>query len=565
MAVEMRGVPLPASTPIARVPLGSRLYGLGGVFAKTLRDSRVAVLVVAGLLGVIIVAGGATMITTYGTLETRTDLAAMSRDLPPVLRGVYGNPVRVDTLGGFISWHYGTYFALLAGLWSILALSSTLAGEARRGSLDFAVATPRSRRSIALEKVAGHVAAIAAAMVVVAVATWATGAIFARMAGDPIALEAAIAFAVGLGVKALIAGSIAFVLAPFIGRGAAAGIAGALMLAGYVVNGYRTVVPAFDSLANATWFSWTAGHLPLAGQSDWPSVGLVALACVALLGLGVEAFARRDIGVTISVPTPALPGALLGLRGPLGRSFGDLLPAALAWGVGVGLYGFVMAATSRPFSEALASTPGLADAVRGIIPGIDMTTTAGFLQLAFTELGFVLVGLAAATLVAVRSSDETAGRLELQLTTPLSRARWAVASAAAVVAAIAVITVVLGASIGAGVAAVGDDPVQPAAGTLVLALYGAALAGVGAAVAGVFGAWLAAPTVLALAIGTFLVDLLAPALRLPDWVEQLALTAHLGKPMVGSWDGAGIVACLVLAIGGVALAAWGMNRRDVSG
>ena len=33
------------------------------------------------------------------------------------------------------------------------------------------------------------------------------------------------------------------------------------------------------------------------------------------------------------------------------------------------------------------------------------------------------------------------------------------------------------------------------------------------------------PAVLAITIGTFLVDLLAPALRLPDWVEQLALTA----------------------------------------
>ena len=563
MAVEA-GTPTLAA-PLPPIPLRRRLYGFGSIYGKTVRDSRLAFIVITGVLVGMMLAAGAAMKDVFPTPESRSGVDTLIASIPASMAGLFGNPVKVGTLPGVINWKYGPFFALGAGLWSILALSSTLAGEARRGSLDFAVATPRSRRSIALEKVAGHVAAIAAAMVVVAVATWATGAIFARMAGDPIAPEAAIAFAVGLGVKALIAGSIAFVLAPFIGRGAAAGIAGALMLAGYVVNGYRTVVPAFDSLANATWFSWTAGHLPLAGQSDWPSVGLVALACVALLGLGVEAFARRDIGVTISVPTPALPGALLGLRGPLGRSFGDLLPAALAWGVGVGLYGFVMAATSRPFSEALASTPGLADAVRGIIPGIDMTTTAGFLQLAFTELGFVLVGLAAATLVAVRSSDETAGRLELQLTTPLSRARWAVASAAAVVAAIAVITVVLGASIGAGVAAVGDDPVQPAAGTLVLALYGAALAGVGAAVAGVFGAWLAAPTVLALAIGTFLVDLLAPALRLPDWVEQLALTAHLGKPMVGSWDGAGIVACLVLAIGGVALAAWGMNRRDVSG
>jgi ABC-2 type transport system permease protein len=563
MAVEIRGVPVSASAP--HVPLASRLYGLGSVFGKTLRDSRVGVLVVAALLGVMTVAGGMTMSTTYGTPAARLELAAMSGDMPPMLRGLYGNPVNVDTLGGFTSWHYGTYFALLAGLWSILALSSTLAGEARRGSLDFAVATARSKRSIALEKLAGHAAAIGVAITFVAVVAWATGVVFTTLPGDAISPLAAISFAIGLGIRALIAGSIAFALAPFFGRGAAAGIAGALMLGGYVIHSYRTVVPAFNALGGATWFSWTADHVPLAGQSDWAGVGLTAVACAILLAIGVEAFARRDVGVTISVPTPGLPRALLGVRGPLGRSFGDLLPAALAWGIGLGTYGVLMAAASRSLLDALASSPAMAEIFRNLIPGIDITTAAGFLQLAFAELGFVLIGLAAATFIAGRSSDETSGRLELQLTTPLTRARWAVASGAAVWLAIALVTVLLATAVALGVASVGQDPVTPAMGTLVLALYGAALAGIGVAVAGVSRASFAMPAVLAFAIGTFLVDLLAPVLRLPDWVEQLALTAHLGEPMVGAWDGVGIAACLALAIGGLAIGAWGMTRRDVGG
>ena len=102
-------------------------------------------------------------------------------------------------------------------------------------------------------------------------------------------------------------------------------------------------------------------------------------------------------------------------------------------------------------------------------------------------------------------------------------------------------------------------------GTIVLALYGAALAGIGVGVSGLFRASWAAPAVLAMAIGTFLLDMLAPILRLPDWVAQLALTTHLGEPMVGAWDATGIVACLVLAIGGLVIGAWGMSRRDVGG
>jgi ABC-2 type transport system permease protein len=239
------------------------------------------------------------------------------------------------------------------------------------------------------------------------------------------------------------------------------------------------------------------------------------------------------------------------------------LPAALAWGLGLGTYGLVMAASSRPVTETFAASPGLAEAVKSILPGMDITSAAGFLQLAFVDLGFVLVGLVAATFVAGRASDETAGRLELQLATPLSRARWALASGIAVGAAIAVVSVLLAVAIGAGVAWAGDDPVNPAVGTLVLAAYGAALAGVGIAVGGVFRASVAMPVVLALAIGTFLLDLLAPALRLPDWVGNLALTSHLGQPMIGEWALPGIAACLALAVGGLVVGAWGMSRRDV--
>ena len=567
MAVDVRRAPLAAPTPAAapHVALRARVYGLGSVFGKTLRDSRWAVLVVSALLGVIVVAGGGTMATTYGTPEARRELALLSSGLPPLLRGLYGNPVNVDTLGGFISWHYGFYLALVGGLWSILALSSTLAGEARRGSLDLAVATPHAIRWIALSKVAAHLTALGVVCVVVAGITWLAGVIFATMPGDEIAFGAALSWAAGFAVRALMAGALAFALAGFLGRGAAAGLAGGVMVAGYVLQGYRGVVPLFDTLAPVTWFSWTADHIPLAGQSDWGAIAITGAIAAVLLAVGVEAFRRRDIGVTVRIPSPQLPGWLVGVGGVTRRSFGDLLPGAAWWGIGLALYGLLMAASSRSLIDAIASAPDLAAAVRSMIPGIDLTTTAGFLQLAFADFGFVLVGVAVTAFVATRSSDESAGRLELQLASPLTPARWAVASAVAVWLAIGLSAVLLGAAIATGVATTGQDPWPPAAGISVLALYGLALAGIGAAVSGIFGAGAAAPVVLAVAIGTFFVDLLAPALDLPDWVEQLALTNHLGSPMVGSWDWAGMAACVALAIGGTLLGAWAMARRDVSG
>src|SRR5205807_1645820 len=86
-----------------------------------------------------------------------------------------------------------------------------------------------------------------------------------------------------------------------------------------------------------------------------------------------------------------------------------------------------------------------------------------------------------------------------------------------------------------------------------------ALAGLGLAWGGVIGTGFAGEFVGFLVILTFLIDLLIPALQLPEALHQLALTSHLGQPMVGVWDWGGMLACIALAAGGLvpgALGAW---------
>ena len=97
-----------------------------------------------------------------------------------------------------------------------------------------------------------------------------------------------------------------------------------------------------------------------------------------------------------------------------------------------------------------------------------------------------------------------------------------------------------------------------------IGLYALALTGIGLAVGGVISTSIAGEAVAAIVIMTFLIDFLVPALDLPSVIREFALTSHLGQPMLGTWDAAGIVACLVLAFGGLALSSWGMSRRDVS-
>jgi hypothetical protein len=111
----------------------------------------------------------------------------------------------------------------------------------------------------------------------------------------------------------------------------------------------------------------------------------------------------------------------------------------------------------------------------------------------------------------------------------------------------------------------GGDIVMPMVGTLSLGLYALAMAGIGVAVGGVFGTGAAGPAVALLTVIIWFDGIIAPALGLPDVVRELALTTHYGQPMLGVWDPIGIVASLVLAVGGVAVGAWGFNRRDVRG
>lgn len=559
MAVELGRSPSVA--PPAGVSLWSRVYGFGSVYAKTMRDSRLAFLIAAGLLGGIMLAVGAAIPLDYPTQAARDQMAKLATDLGGVAQGIAGKPVNVATLGGYMQWKYGPVLLWVAAIWSILALSATLATETRRGSLEFVAASPFGKRRIAVEKLAAHLTVLAAALVVLAFASWLVGAAFGNLPGDAIPPQAAIGFALWVGLMALFFGGLAYALAPFLGRGAAAGISGFVMFAGWILNGYQASVPAFRPVASLTPFSWTANHLPLAGQYDWLPLVPAALVAAALLAVGVEAFVRRDLVESNLIRTPSLPAVTLGLRGPIGRSFGERLPVALAWGLGIGIFGFVMAAGSSSLADEFAKSPDLEKTFSTIFPNVNIASAGGFLQL-LVQLLFIVAGFAAATLVAGWASDETSGRLEMLLAAPLARRRWAILSGLGVFASIALMTAIIALAFGIGAFLAGSDAITPMAGSITLGLYATALAGVGIAVGGLRIS-IAAEIVALVVTATYLVDLVVPALKLPDWVHQLALTAHLGQPMVGVWDAVGAVACLVIAFGGLAVGAWGMRRRDI--
>ena len=548
-----------AAATFPPIPLHRRLYGFGSIYGKTVRDSRLAFTIAAGLLGGMALVMGVAVASVFPTPAARLEVDRLVGSIPASMVNLFGKPVALGTLGGYMTFKYGAIFALGTALWSIFALSGTLAGEARRGSLDFIATTPFGKRRIALEKLAAHLTMLGLAMAILAVATTFSSTLFGDAAlGDTIPLPSSIGFALWCGFLALFFGGLAFALAPLLGRAGSAGIAGLLMVVLWVANGLDVGGP----IVLLSPFRWTADHVALVGQYDWAPLALVGVVGAVILVIGVELFLRRDLGVTTGLSLPGLPAAVLGVHGPVSRAFGDELPRAVSWGIGLGFMGALVASLVGPMASQLGNDTNLQATFAAIFPGFDLGSAGGWLQM-YAQLLFIGAGFAAATFVSKWASDETDGRLELVLTTPTARARWVIAGGIAAFLAVAVMTVLFAAGVGLGAASGGVAATDPMIGSAALGLYAIAIVGIGIAVGGLWRTSLAAEIAALVVVATYLLDLVAPPLKLPDWVHGLALSAHFGQPMVGVWDASGVIAAVVIAVAGVLIGAWGFARRDV--
>ncbi|MEX2547022.1 MAG: ABC transporter permease subunit [Chloroflexota bacterium] len=550
----------------------SRIYGLGSVFGKTLRDSGRVALGLGLLVGILNLFTAATIADQFATAADRALFAAQMEALPALFQGLLGPPVNVEALPGFISWRMVGFLPIMVGFFSIVALTGTLAGEATSGTLELILSTPVSRVRLAVQKYGAHVVAVVVAMTLAAILTWVGAGAFATLPEDSLSILDALSEFGMVAVMALLAGSLGFALAPLLGRGVAAGVAAAYLFGSYAVNGYADIVPGFGILRQGSMFYWTEHHRPMAGAYDWPPVIGVAALAVSLAAIGVWLFQRRDLAATVGLGGRLrVRGRLLGnaptdgwsLRGPGLRSLGERLPAALAWGGGLGLYGFVIAVSADEFAASLSAVPQIVEMIRQFYPNIDFSTAGGILQLAIFGFVALVAGVASGTLVAGWASDERAKRLELVMSTPIERVSWFIRSALGVLLSAFAIGIVIGLATALGAATAGDPALSVFSGGVVIGLYAAALAGFGILVFGLGFSQFAGGAVGGATLAFYLIDLLGGILQLPEFITDISLTRHLGEPMAGTYDWPGMAVCLAVAVGGTLVGAWRFARRDL--
>lgn len=194
--------------------------------------------------------------------------------------------------GWFRSEIASVYGPLVIAALAIVGAAATTAGEEEDRILALVLAHPITRSRLVVAKAA----AIAVSVLIIALGTWA-GMIFGvALGGGGISLGHITSLAVQLTCFGLATGAVALALAAGTGRRSlATGIAAAVGIVGWLINGFAPLVSAIAWLKYLSLFYYYAGHDPLTQGVDIGYIAVligVTLLLTVLATIGIE---RRDL------------------------------------------------------------------------------------------------------------------------------------------------------------------------------------------------------------------------------------------------------------------------------
>ena len=469
-------------------------------------------------------------------------------------RMLQGVPRAVDTTGGFVVWDAGWFLALIVSIWAVLVVTRLLRAEEDAGRADVVLARP----------VTG-VQLLVSSLTVVFVGATGFGLAFALslvVLGVPAAPSLLFGLGLaGVGITMAALAALAAQLLP-LRRSAVSlsmGVIGVLFIVRMVGNSQDSR----DALLLLTPFGWL-DRLHVFADDRWTGLLPFAVAPVLLTVLARRERRQRDTGGARFAGRDHRAPHLALLSGPIAFGVRTTNGALLAWSIGLAAFGIAMGSLVKTVVDFVQGD----DEYKRLLEemGYDLTNPVeGFLALMGVALALVFAMYVAWRIGALRT-EEASGRLEHLLVRPVVRWRWLVASTA--LAAVAAALVVTASGVGIWVGAVLGDgdvsllqAVRPMLQTLPLVwLFG------GLAVL-TFGAVprLTIGLPVAVAVVTYLLDMLGPLLELPQWLLDLSPFGWLPRPPTEPFDP---VAATVLVLVGVALAAVGtvlFARRDVTG
>jgi ABC-2 type transport system permease protein len=467
---------------------------------------------------------------------------------------------RLDTIGGYLTYHNVTLYTFALALYGVLQGARAIRGDEERGSMEEVLATGHPRMAVVRDRAIGFALVIAAICLGLGVAVAAGLAV----GGEPDLGGSLITMGTS-GLVALVAYALGMLAAQLVGSSrAAGGVAAAVLSVLYVATNMGERLGPAAGVRFVSPFHYanqSRALVPGYGLDLVASLVLLALALV-ILGLAGWAFTRRDYAAPLWVHRArGRPTRAVGQRAHVPRRMlGSVWSAMLRrnW-VGLAIWTSGAAALTAMMASMQPAVLDMwedFDFISAMTGGMGASSIE---QAYWSFAGEMITPVIAAYVITQASgwvADLAGGRVELVLAAPVTWTGLVLGRLVAVIVEVTVIGLGALAGLAVGAAVVGSslDAAGVARTIVGAALLGAALGAV-ASVAVAAVRRTAAVTVLAVIVGAmYLVSYLVPIFGWPEWLNRLSVFWAFGHPYL-EWPTSGWVVLLVMALVGGACAA----------
>ena len=481
----------------------------------------------------------------YPTLADRATLGVTLASNPAfaLLLGPSGN---LGNAGGYTAWRTIVITAVFLAVMGILTVVRHTRTDEESG-----------RTELLAAGCVGRYAFLAAGIATAAIACCLTGiAIVIGLVASGADLTGAIAYGVAVTMAGLLFAGVAAIAVQIgsFGRTAISLSIGALALA-YLVRAWGDA----SSYPWLTWLSplgWTE-KIHAFSTNDWWTQGVSLVVLIGLVALAVVLVAGRDFGRGLLAAHHGPADAPVSLSGTIGLSWRLHRGRLGGWVLGLAAYGAIVGSVAKSIAAVIANS-GLGQRFLGTGHNVTQLYIAEIISL----MGIVaaIYGIQAALCA---RSEETEGRVEELLATPLTRQRWFASHLLFALAGSALVVVVGGVSTGLTAQAAG-------ASTSVTEVFLASLAQIPAiwllvgATAALIGtlpraSQLGWPIIAA----TFVISFFGPLLKLPQIVLDASAFTHLPRLPGGSVEVTPLVVLSGLAVVLLVIGMVGIRRRSI--
>jgi ABC-2 type transport system permease protein len=474
------------------------------------------------------------------------------------LKAILGIPHALNTVAGFTEWRALGVVTLFGAIWGLMLSTKLLRGDEEDGRWELLLSGKTSQRRGVVQALCGMGIALGILFLITFILTIITGKVHDVSLPAIGKLWLSLALITSPAVFMAV-GSLTSQLAPT-RRQAAVLAAGVFGLSFFL----RVLA---DSTTNHAWISrisplsWIGKLQPLTDPQPLWFIPIVAFIAI-VAGLAIFLAGRRDLGDSvikeraISKPNFSFLGSTWGL------SFRLMRTGSLGWITAISFAALAFGSIAKSAALAFEDSPNIQGAISHIFSVSD--NAALFLGLIFMILMIIVMVMAAGILSGIRE-EESSGHLDNLLVRPISRSSWLISRV--LVGALSILAAGYAAGIGAWLSTHNQG--------LNLSLHQMIYAGINTSIPAIFllgiGVFIfgIAPRLTSLCsygliLLSFLIQFLASALNVHEWVLKLSVLHHMAlAPAVDpNWHTNGILSLISLTA--TTLGIYFFSIRDIA-